>query len=81
MSDVHCCNCYYYQGGSELDLCCCYILLNGKKRPCPPGKDCTVKKPRKGGRRKVQNKGNGEKSAVFDVESAKYERWKHRRLL
>lgn len=23
--------------------CCNYILDTGRKRPCPPGKDCTVK--------------------------------------
>ena len=32
--------------------CCEYIFKEDKPRPCPPGKDCTVKKPRKRGRKK-----------------------------
>lgn len=24
--------------------CCDYLLLTGRRRPCPPGKDCTVRK-------------------------------------
>lgn len=47
MADKNCCNCYYYQGGSDMDLCCNYIFIEDQKRPCPPGKDCTVKRPRK----------------------------------
>lgn len=49
--DKHCVNCYYYQGASESDLCCCYIFIEDQKRPCPPGKLCTVMKPRKSKRR------------------------------
>lgn len=41
--DSHCRGCAYlgYAGG---DLrCCCYIFIEDKRRPCPPGKDCTVR--------------------------------------
>lgn len=39
--DEHCVGCYYYRG--EAALFCCYLLVTDKKRPCPPGKDCTVR--------------------------------------
>ena len=51
----NCKNCYYfkqlYPGGER---CCHYILIEGKRRPCPPGKDCTVKNTIK-----VYRKGQG----------------------
>ena len=41
--DAHCAGCIYlgYAGGGI--TCCDYIFKVGKCRPCPPGKDCTVK--------------------------------------
>ena len=41
--DAHCagCICLGYAGGGI--TCCDYIFKVGKRRPCPPGKDCTVK--------------------------------------
>lgn len=47
MPDEHCLKCVYYQGNSDTDVCCCYIFIEDRKRPCPPGKYCTVMKPRK----------------------------------
>ncbi len=41
--DKHCLDCRYYQGAYEADLCCCYLLITDQRRPCPPGKGCTVK--------------------------------------
>lgn len=32
--------------------CCNYIFKVGQRRPCPPGKGCTVKETRKRGRKK-----------------------------
>lgn len=39
----YCKGCIYqgYAGGEQ--RCCDYIFIEGKRRPCPPGKDCTVK--------------------------------------
>lgn len=31
--------------------CCNYIFIKDERRPCPPGKDCTVKQKRKRTRR------------------------------
>jgi hypothetical protein len=45
--DKYCLDCHYYQGNSEVDICCCYLLITDKRRPCPPGKGCTVKVKRK----------------------------------
>lgn len=35
-----CLGCIYF---AETTLTCDYILMTDKRRPCPPGKDCTVK--------------------------------------
>lgn len=45
--DKHCVGCYFYRCICTGWVGCHYILLTGKKRPCPPGKDCTVKKERR----------------------------------
>ena len=45
--DRHCLNCHYYQGNSESDMCCCYMLITDMRRPCPPGQGCTVRIKRK----------------------------------
>ena len=35
----------YMGDGEELLTACVYILRTGKKRPCPPGRECTVREP------------------------------------
>jgi hypothetical protein len=47
-----CEGCDYFFGDYESNKCCNYIFIEGKRRPCPPGKDCTVKKERKWHREK-----------------------------
>jgi hypothetical protein len=44
-NDKHCDNCFYYKmlSMNGVTRCCHYILITGHKRPCGPGKDCTVK--------------------------------------
>lgn len=42
-----CIGCAYFGGENSVNNSCNYIFIVGKRRPCPPGKDCTVKKPRK----------------------------------
>lgn len=41
--DPHCKGCAYlgYAGGGY--TCCDYLFKENRRRPCPPGKDCTVK--------------------------------------
>ena len=41
-----CTGCRYWDGNSGCH-CCNYIFIEGHRRPCPPGKGCTVKKLRK----------------------------------
>ena len=42
--DKHCMGCYYYKPLNCPEMRCCnYIFMTGHKRPCDPGKDCTVK--------------------------------------
>ena len=38
-----CDGCWYFIGASDFDRCCCYYLITGIRRPCPPGKGCTVR--------------------------------------
>ena len=47
-----CLNCIYYRGFASDVFMCNYYLDTGKRRPCPPGKDCTVRVPRKRIRKK-----------------------------
>jgi hypothetical protein len=55
--DEFCDDCYYYRNVYPgLGRCCHYILMTDKKRPCDPGKGCTVKVKTKVNRRK--KKGN-----------------------
>ena len=35
--------------------CCNYIFMEGKRRPCPPGKDCTVKTKKRKKKSEVNN--------------------------
>ena len=48
--DRACAGCVYFGWVSYMG-CCNYFLKTGKRRPCPPGKDCTVKQKRKKARR------------------------------
>ena len=47
-----CEGCVYFFG--DYSKFCNYIFVKGKRRPCPPGKDCTVKIERKGYREKKE---------------------------
>ena len=40
----YCKGCYYWGGLNGSCDCCNYIFVEGRKRPCPPGKGCTVRK-------------------------------------
>ncbi len=43
---VHPCEgCRYFFGHYQQTRFCNYIFLEGHRRPCPPGKACTVKAP------------------------------------
>jgi hypothetical protein len=45
--DKNCLGCKWYSRvWADLHICE-YLLKTDKKRPCPPGKDCTVKELRK----------------------------------
>jgi hypothetical protein len=39
----HCEGCIYWGGGYMGSECCNYIFIKRERRPCPAGKDCTVK--------------------------------------
>ena len=43
----YCHNCMYCNMISDATRYCSYIFVTGHRRPCPPGKDCTVKVPKK----------------------------------
>lgn len=45
--DTYCLNCIFYIGTNNISRCCHYYLLTDKRRPCDPGKGCTVKIRRK----------------------------------
>lgn len=38
-----CDGCWYFRGAMDYDRCCCYYLITSIRRPCPPGKGCTVR--------------------------------------
>jgi len=45
--DKHCLGCRMYAKIYD-DLCyCSYLFVKDHRRPCPPGKDCTVKEMRR----------------------------------
>lgn len=50
--DRNCVGCRYYRPIHGKQMYCDYIFAEDKKRPCDPGKDCTVKAKR---RRKKKN--------------------------
>lgn len=53
MAKNYCDNCIYSCGFTGLNIKSCdYFLVTNKRRPCPPGKGCTVKVVRKGKRKK-----------------------------
>lgn len=43
MRDRHCDGCIYYRKMQCGVWYCGYIFIRGKRRPCKPGKGCTVK--------------------------------------
>lgn len=43
-NEKYCRDCYYWTGMNSGCYCCNYIFYEDRKRPCPPGKDCTVKR-------------------------------------
>ena len=50
--DKTCKGCLYYFGAFEVNNCCNYLLVEGKRRMCDPGKDCTKRASKKRTRRK-----------------------------
>lgn len=51
VDNKNCRNCKYFHGRFDETCCCNYLLMTGKRRPCPPGAGCTVKVKRKRPRR------------------------------
>lgn len=49
--DAYCLNCIYYLGSDGHRGFCNYYLKTDKRRPCDPGKGCTVRVLRKKNRR------------------------------
>lgn len=52
----------YIGDGDELLNCCVYILRTGRKRPCIPGAECTVReslRPNEYALQRRENKWNG----------------------
>ena len=47
LSGKNCHDCKYFYGNTDFDVCCNYIFVTGRRRPCPPGDGCTVKVKRK----------------------------------
>lgn len=67
--DPHCKGCVYlgYAGGGY--MCCDYIFKTEHRRPCPPGKDCTVKTTvRQARKKKAQVRGTLRRCAWCDGE-------------
>lgn len=44
--DEFCRGCRYYRAYYQVNTMCHYILDEGRKRPCDPGKGCTVYTPK-----------------------------------
>lgn len=45
--DKHCMGCKYYHNMYDGGYYCAYLFVTDKRRPCPPGKGCTVKEKRR----------------------------------
>lgn len=43
-SEHPCAGCLHFYGAYAANRCCNYILDTGKRRPCPAGDGCTVKR-------------------------------------
>lgn len=54
VKDKYCKGCIY-QGWAAQHSCCDYIFIKDECRPCPPGKDCTVKQKKMKGKKVVDN--------------------------
>lgn len=54
-----CMRCVYFHGHSDENCCCNYIFHEDRRRPCPPGKGCTVFRPRTA-RRTIRGAGKEE---------------------
>lgn len=54
--DLACKGCIYLAYLNGYLGCCDYIFKVGKRRPCPPGKDCTVKEMKRRKSKIKQNK-------------------------
>ncbi len=50
--DKHCLGCKYYRCIYEEMWYCAYLIETDKRRPCPPGKGCTVKAKKEKGEAK-----------------------------
>lgn len=48
-----CEGCYFFGGRWETSKCCNYYLITGIRRPCPPGRGCTVRAGKGSTRRKA----------------------------
>lgn len=48
----YCVGCRYFFGYHDGGKCCNYIFVRGEKRPCHPGKDCTVRREKTENRRR-----------------------------
>ena len=55
IKDKHCQGCYYYRNMYDSAWYCAYIFVKDQKRPCPPGKECTVKIRRKDRKRGAED--------------------------
>lgn len=42
-----CSGCWYYRGTNRHNRTCDYLLITGRRRPCPSGAGCTVRVFRK----------------------------------
>lgn len=69
--DKHCIGCQYYTGITDNIYYCSYFVKEDKLRPCPPGKDCTVKKYKKGYKPKPQ-KPRKEKKDIIPANAVWY---------
>ena len=66
LCDKYCHDCIYFQGNCDVDICCCYLLITGKRRNCDPGKGCTKKVKRGRKRRLESDRRNERKEALQD---------------